>query len=159
MKQPVYNSASLPEPRALALSLLLLRIGVTIVMGFWTADKLLNPDHAGKVFKGFYGIEAVGENALALVAIVQGLIVLAFAVGAFKTISYGAILAMHSVSTLASWKQYLDPFDNLLFLAAWPMLAACMALFLMRDHDRLLALSGRTGAARLPDRDQRALSD
>lgn len=127
--------------RALPLSLLLLRIGVTIVMGFWTVDKLLNPHHAGKVFKGFYGIEAVGENALALIAIVQGLVVLAFAIGAFKTISYGAVLVMHGISTLASWKQYLDPFDNLLFLAAWPMLAACVALFLLRDLDQLLAVS------------------
>lgn len=130
-------------PSALPLSLLLLRIGVTIVMGFWTIDKLLNPDHAGKVFKGFYGIDAVGEQSLAVIAIVQGLIVLAFALGAFKTASYGAVLIMHAISTLASWKQYLDPFENLLFLAAWPMLAACVALFLLRDFDRLLSVGSK----------------
>ena len=48
---------------------------------------------------------------------------------------------MHTVSTLSSWRQYLDPFDNLLFFAAWPMLAACIALYLLRDHDNLLSIN------------------
>ena len=130
----------IPSP-ALPLSLLLLRIGITIVMGFWTIDKIINPDHAGAVFKNFYGLGAVGDQAFLIIGIVQGLIVLAFAAGLFKTITYGAILVMHSISTLSSWRQYLDPFENLLFLAAWPMLAACLALFLMRDHDRLLTVA------------------
>lgn len=49
---------------------------------------------------------------------------------------------MHGVSTLVSWRDYLDPFEgpNLLFFAAWPMLAACFALFALRDFDRLWAL-------------------
>lgn len=127
------------SPATLPVSLFLLRLGIAIVMGFWTIDKIINPDHAGAVFKNFYGLGAVGDQALLVIGIVQGLIVLAFAAGLFKTVTYGAILLMHSVSTLSSWRQYLDPFENLLFLAAWPMLAACVALFLMRDHDRLLA--------------------
>lgn len=126
-------------PAALPLSLLFLRLGITIVMGFWTVDKIVNPEHAGAVFKNFYGLGGIGDGALLAIAIIEGLIVLAFAAGLFKTITYGAVLLMHSVSTLSSWRQYLDPFENLLFLAAWPMLAACAALFLMRDHDRLLA--------------------
>lgn len=128
-----------PSPASLPISLLFLRLGITMVMGFWTVDKIINPDHAGAVFKNFYGLGGIGEQALLVIAIIEGLIVLAFAAGLFKTIAYGAVLLMHSVSTLSSWRQYLEPFDNLLFLAAWPMLAACVALFLMRDHDRLLA--------------------
>jgi putative oxidoreductase len=31
-------------------------------------------------------------------------------------------------------------FDNLLFFAAWPMLAACIALYLLRDQDTLLTV-------------------
>lgn len=132
-----------PSPAGLPISLFLLRIGITIVMGFWTVDKIVNPTHAEAVFKNFYGLGAVGDQALLVIAIVEGLIVLAFAAGLFKTVTCGAVLLMHSVSTLSSWRQYLDPFDNLLFLAAWPMLAACVALFLMRDHDRMLAWSSR----------------
>ncbi len=124
----------------LAISLLLLRLGLAVVMGFWTADKIVNPDHAGAVFQNFYGLGGLGSSTLTIIGIVQALFVVAFALGAFKTISYGAILLMHTVSTFSSWRQYLEPFDNLLFFAAWPMLAACVALFLLRDHDRLLAL-------------------
>jgi len=50
---------------------------------------------------------------------------------------------MHTVSTLSSYAQYLDPFNNLLFFAAWPMLAACVALFLLRGHDTLLSWDAR----------------
>jgi len=128
-------------PAALPISLLFLRLGVAIVMGFWTLDKIINPDHAGAVFKNFYGLGAIGDQALLGIGLIQALIVLAFTAGVFKTISYGAVLLMHTVSTLSSWKQYLDPFENLLFLAAWPMLAACVTLFLMRDYDKLLAFS------------------
>ena len=28
------------------------------------------------------------------------------------------------------------PFDHLLFFAAWPMWAACIALFVLREHDQ-----------------------
>lgn len=140
-----------PSPAALPLSLLLLRIGITIVMGFWTIDKMTNPDHAGAVFKNFYGLGAVDDQAFLVIGIVQGLIVLAFAAGLFKTITYGAVLLMHGVSTLSSWRQYLEPFDNLLFLAAWPMLAACVALFLMREYDQVLTVGRpRGGKAREP---------
>ncbi len=125
--------------RNLAISLLLLRLGVAVVMAFWTADKIVNPDHAGSVFANFYGLGGLGSSTLVVIGIVQAIFVVAFAIGAFKTISYGAILLMHSVSTLSSWRQYLEPFENLLFFAAWPMLAGCVALFLLRDDDRLLA--------------------
>jgi hypothetical protein len=45
---------------------------------------------------------------------------------------------MHAVSTLAPLPGYLAPFDNLLF-AAWPMLAACITLFLLCDSDTLFS--------------------
>jgi len=47
---------------------------------------------------------------------------------------------MHGISTLSSWPRYIAAFDNLLFFAAWPMLAACVALFLLRDSDTLLSV-------------------
>ncbi|WP_346050112.1 MULTISPECIES: hypothetical protein [Natronospira] len=70
----------------------------------------------------------------------QILVYLAFLLGLFKAVSYGLVLAMHGVSTLSSWQQYLAPFDHLLFFAAWPMLAACLALFLLRDSDTLFSI-------------------
>jgi hypothetical protein len=48
------------------------------------------------------------------------------------------------VTTLVSWSAYLQPLKNILFFAAWPMLAGLIALFLLRDHDRIATLGGRT---------------
>ncbi len=67
------------------------------------------------------------------------MIIAAFVAGLFKTITYGAVLLMHAGSTLSSWRQYLEPFDHLLFFAAWPMLAGCVALFLLRKDDTALS--------------------
>ncbi len=126
--------------RQLPLSLLLLRLGVGLVMAMWTLDKVINPGHAGAVFSNFYGLDAQGPEVVVALGLVQGIVVIAFLTGALRTLSYGAVLAMHGVSTLASWRQYMDPFENLLFFTAWPMLAACLTLFLLRRADTLFSL-------------------
>lgn len=125
----------------LEISLFALRVTVALVLIVWALDKLVNPDHAAGIFSNFYGLD-VGNTALYAVGAVQLVIIAAFLAGAFKTISCGLVLLMHAGSTLSSWRQYLEPFDNLLFFAAWPMLAACLALFLLRDRDRFLSLHG-----------------
>ena len=102
-------------------ALLALRVGIFIVMFVWALDKFVNPGHTAAVFEGFYGISA-------------------FLAGLWKTVTYGLILILHAVSTFSSFPQYLDAFNNLLFFAAWPMLAACVALFILRDYDTKLSL-------------------
>lgn len=128
------------QVRHLPLSLLLLRLGVGLVMIMWTIDKIINPGHADAVFSNFYGLDGLTSGAFVAIGLVQALVVAAFVAGAYRSISYALILLMHAVSTISSWKQYVDGFDNLLFFAAWPMLAACIALFLLRKHDRLFSL-------------------
>jgi hypothetical protein len=125
--------------RTLEISLFALRLTVALVLTVWALDKLVNPDHAAGIFSNFYGLD-VGHTALYTVGAIQLVIIAAFLAGVLKPISYGLVLVMHAGSTLSSWRQYLDPFDNLLFFAAWPMLAACLALFLLRDRDRLLSI-------------------
>ena len=117
------------------LSLLFLRLGIFIVMLMWTLDKFFNPGHAGKVYAGFYGITIEGNTLMYVIGAVELVLVLAFVAGAFRRWTYGAVLILHGISTLSSWQQYINPFDNLLFFAAWPMLAACIALYLLRDLD------------------------
>ncbi|MEX2206467.1 MAG: hypothetical protein WEF50_09600 [Myxococcota bacterium] len=109
----------------------------------WSLDKLVNPAHAGRVFELFYRIPSVGPAVLALLGVAELVLVGAFALGVAKRFTYGAVLALHTVSTLSSYRQYLDPFANLLFFAAWPMLAACIALYLLRDQDTLATLRRR----------------
>ncbi|OGB93992.1 MAG: hypothetical protein A2Z31_10595 [candidate division NC10 bacterium RBG_16_65_8] len=41
------------------------------------------------------------------------------------------------VSTLSTAKFFLAPFSNLLYFAGWPMLAACVALYSLRDLDTI----------------------
>ncbi|HVS16120.1 MAG TPA: hypothetical protein VMV46_19555 [Thermoanaerobaculia bacterium] len=123
----------------------LLARSVFLVMLMWTVDKLVRPEHAAGVFAGFYGLKGLGPSAMTAFGVVELLLLAAFLAGAAKAWSYGAVLVLHAVSPLSSYKQYLDPFDgpNLLFFAAWPMLAAALALFLLRDEDRLLSLPAR----------------
>lgn len=125
----------------LQLSLLFLRITVFLVIFMWTIDKLINPGHAIKLFEAFYSIGGLGTGVMYAIGVAEMVVLLLFLIGYKKTFTYGAILLFHAGSTLSSFKQYLAPFDgNLLFFAAWPMLAACFALFLLRDHDRLLSI-------------------
>jgi hypothetical protein len=139
--------------RRLPLCLLLLRLSLGLVMMVWAFDKILNPGHGAAVFESFYGLSGVGEPIVRGIGVVQAAIVLAFLCGIARAWSYGAVLAMHAVTTLVSWSAYLQPLDNILFLAAWPMLAGLITLFLLRDEDRLWAFgaSRRAPARSAPD--------
>lgn len=129
--------------KKLQLSLLCLRLTVFLVMFMWTIDKFINPGHAAKVFEKFYYIAGVESVVMYAIGAIEIIILLLFLVGYKKKYTYGAVLALHAVSTLSSFKQYLAPFEgaNLLFFAAWPMLAACITLFLLRDQDKKLSVS------------------
>lgn len=115
-------------------SLFLLRLGVFIVMSAWTLDKFLNPGHAAKVFENFYFIGGVGQEIMMVIGAAELLIILAFLAELWKRFTYGFVMIVHGVSTFSSWKQYTTDI-NLLFFAAWPMLAACVTLYLLRDLD------------------------
>ena len=134
--------------RRLAASLLLLRLSLGLVMMVWAFDKILNPSHGAAVFEGFYGLSGLGESVITAIGVVQGLIVLAFLLGLARTWSYGAVLLMHAATTLVSWSAYLQPLKNILFFAAWPMLAGLIALFLLRHEDRIASLGGRNSRAK-----------
>ena len=123
------------EGKRIATALLALRLGVFVVMLMWTLDKFVNVPHAARVFENFYGLPGFGVGAMAAVGIAELVLILAFLAGYQKRFSYGGVLILHGISTLSSYRQYLDPFNNLLFFAAWPMLAACVALYLLRELD------------------------
>lgn len=122
-------------------ALLVLRVGIFIVMFVWAIDKLVNPEHTAAVFDGFYGVSGLTATVAAILGILQIILCLAFVAGLWKTLTYGLILLMHGASTLSSFPYYFDAFNHLLFFAAWPMLAACIALFMLREYDTKLAMS------------------
>ncbi|MDX1588900.1 MAG: hypothetical protein R3296_08170 [Oleiphilaceae bacterium] len=126
-------------------ALLALRLGVFVVMLMWTLDKFVQPDHAARVFEGFYGLAGLGATAFYVLGALQMVLILGFLLGIRKRLTYGLVFLLHGISTLSSYAQYLNPFENLLFFAAWPMLAACFALYLLRDADRLFTWASLTG--------------
>src|SRR6266702_2667368 len=105
------------------LPLFLLRIGVFIVMLMWTLDKFIHPGHAAGVFKKFYSIDGISPTMFSVIGAAELVLLVGFVTGTAKRFTYGLVL-----------------FDNLLFFAAWPMLAACITLYLLRDLDTLWAM-------------------
>lgn len=133
--------------KKLRISLLLLRLGVFIVMFMWTMDKFVKPDHAIGIFKKYYFLDGFSVEIMYAVAAIELVIVLGFVAGYMKRWTYGMVLLLHAGSTFMAFGKYLDPWRSLLFFAAWPMLAACVALYLLRDEDTLFALEKKKPAS------------
>lgn len=122
-------------PSRITLALLTLRLSVFLVMLMWTLDKFVNPSHAAKVYENFYFLKGLGGSIFYIIGICELLIILGFVIGFRKRLTYGAVFLFHGISTISAYQQYLAPFDNLLFFAAWPMLAACFTLYYLRHQD------------------------
>jgi len=137
------NIVTVPREK-LEWSLLALRLGVFIVLVMWALDKLVNPGHTAAVFKAFYAMPELSANISYLLGALQLAVVISFLVGFQKRWVTLAILLMHLGSTLVAIGLYFDPWSNLLFFAAWPMLAAIIALYLLRDFDTKYSLSKPT---------------
>ncbi len=117
--------------------LLLLRVSIFVVMLIWTIDKFVRPEHSVSIFEHFYFIKGVGAAVVYSLAAAELLLLIAFVIGFARRVTYGLVLLLHGLSTFSSYSQYLHPFDkaNILFFAAWPMLAACFALYYLRESD------------------------
>jgi hypothetical protein len=116
-------------------------------MFIWTIDKFVEPQHASSVMAEFYSIGGIGNAVIYVLAVLELAILLAFLFGFAKRWSYGLVLLLHAASTISSYKKYLAPFQgpNLLFFAAIPMLAACFALYCVRDADVLWTVERKQG--------------
>jgi len=135
------NTAPLPRDRELEIPLAILRLSTAFFLMVWALDKIFGTGRAMQTFSKYYAV--VDSNTLIVAfGIVQLIIIALFATGLFKTFSYGAVLAMHAVSTVASYWRYLDPLarPNILFWAAIPVLAGMILLFVLRRRDRFLSL-------------------
>lgn len=129
--------AHTPIAQRVSLVLLLTRLSLFIAMMIWVIDKFVQPQHTAAVFQAFYGIGGVSSAIAYLLGAIQLVIMVSFVLGYQKNITYGLVLLMHTASTLVSFPKYIAPFEsaNILFYASWPMLAACFALYYLRDLD------------------------
>jgi len=125
--------------KELEIGLLAIRVSSAAFFLMWSLDKILNPEHARRVFSTFY-FSDIGPQIAVGIGVAQTALVLVFLLGAFKTWTYGALLAMHAVSVASTWEKLITPYSGnrqLLFWAAVPVLAALLLLFLVRKRDRL----------------------
>ena len=128
----------------LKIGLFLIRLSTGIFFLVWSVEKLIFPEVTQKIFSRFYMME-ISPTVAYGIGIIQTLIILAFMAGLFKLWTYGAILGMHAVSTLSTYKELINPYEppNHLFWAAVPLLAALIALFLLRKEDTLLTVAAK----------------
>lgn len=124
--------------------LLLLRLSVFVVMLMWTIDKFVRPEHAISIFDRFYFIKGVGAAIVYALATAELFLLIAFLLGIARRVTSGLVFLLHALSTFSSYSQYIHPFEkvNLLFFAAWPMLAACFALYYLHVLDTLWTIGG-----------------
>ena len=122
-------------------ALFLLRIGLGIFLLLWSCDKFAEPATTVKIFQGFYQIPISTPAAYGIGGI-EALLSILIIAGAWKSYTYAVGLALHAISTIASWRQLTSPFSqgHHLFVAAIPVLTAFIALYILRDRDTLWAL-------------------
>jgi len=130
------------DDKRLEWGLFFCRVSVFVVMAVWALDKFVRPEHAAAVFKMFYFSPDFGANVSYVIGALQMVVIMGFLLGVMKKATYGLVLVLHFISTVSSYKQYLTPYQDIhiLFFAAWPMLAACLILYLLRDKDTLFTL-------------------
>lgn len=134
-------TAPQPAPRNLPLALAILRVTLGVFLLLWAIEKFVVPQATVSIWQSFY-LMSIGESLPYVIGGVEALLAIAIIVGAWRTWTYGAGLVLHAISTLSTWKQLIDPWglylnDRVqhLFLAGVPVLAAFVALFLLRDYD------------------------
>ena len=125
-----------------SLGMVVLRVGVAWFIFVWAVNKLLAPVQYQNLVKWIDKVE-IDLVTIHAIAIAQIVVCLAVFAGAFRTWSYGALLAMHAYTVWRQLPRYLDPFEindkgfpvnrNVTVSAA--ALAAMLALWLLRHRD------------------------
>src|SRR5262249_16754711 len=105
----------------------------------WSIEKLILPGAAARIAQGFYGVTLPAWASYALGS-AELILSLALIFGAWRTVSYGLSLLVHTVTVAVSWRRLLDPWGlaqvgNHLWISTWPTWGAFAALFLLRDRD------------------------
>jgi uncharacterized membrane protein YphA (DoxX/SURF4 family) len=123
---------------SLSRALLVLRVTLGLFLLQWGVEKFVVPQNTVGIWSHFYGLD-VPQTLGYLFGALEIAIAVCLFLGLFRTVAYGAALALHAVTVLVSWRQLLDPWGdeaNHLFIAGVPVLGGFIALFLLRHWDR-----------------------
>ncbi len=127
--------------KPLPICLLILRIAMFAMFLVWAIDKFLRPGSEALMYQHAYHLPLLPSIAMYAIGAFQVILAACFVIGLQKTFTSGLVLVGVLIYTVASYRLYYPLFhnDNLLFFAAWPMLAVCISLYLLRHQDTLLA--------------------
>ncbi|MDE2471057.1 MAG: hypothetical protein KGL35_20515 [Bradyrhizobium sp.] len=125
--------------RRAAIAVLIMRLALGIFLLLLSVGKLVVPGATVRIAAHFYGI-ALPEAAPAFLGSAELALSVALLIGFTQRPVYALAILLHATSTLASWRQLLDPFGiatpgDDLFLAGVPVLGAFLALCLLRGFD------------------------
>ena len=150
MGEPVISPL---DARRLPLATAILRVTLGVFLLLWGIEKLVIPATTVSIWERFYLMQ-IGLSLPALIGIAEILFALWFLLGFRRRLVYGIAVVLHGISTVSTWKELIDPWGliggrvNHLFLAGVPVLAAFVALYLLREYD-LWTVDGRIENARL----------
>jgi len=138
VERGVTMRSPLPNIDKIELSLFFTRLGTAYLFLMWSFDKLVNPEHAIKVFGHFYKTD-ISTDTAQLIGVLQVLLTLAFLFGLWKSITYLAVFVLHTISVFSSYDQILHPFaeGNQLFVAGLSVWFALLGLYIARKKDTL----------------------
>lgn len=124
------------------LALALLRVSLALFLLLWGLEKFAIPDTTAGIWRTFYGLQ-IGAAIVPLIGGLESALAIAIGLGLWRRLSYGLGVILHGISVLSTWRQLMDPWGllsggrpNHLFLAGVPVLAAFVALYLLRERDR-----------------------
>lgn len=124
--------------KSLSRALLVLRLTLGLFLLQWGVEKFIVPQANIFIWAHFYGFD-VSYTLGYLFGAAEIAIAICIFVGQFRTVAYGAALALHAVTVAVTWRQLVDPWGdpiNHLFTAGVPVLGGFLALFLLRHWDR-----------------------
>jgi uncharacterized membrane protein YphA (DoxX/SURF4 family) len=127
----------MPEAR-LATALLVLRLTLGVFFLQWGIEKFVVPGTTLAIFRNFYGID-FGSWVPPILGTLQVLLAVSLLLGFQPRLTYGLVPMLHGVTVVVSMPRILSPWkpvSNHFFIAGVPILAAFLALYLLRDWDR-----------------------
>ncbi len=120
-----------------------LRVGMGLFLLAWGLDKLLAVQGSQRIFERFYKLSAA-PSLVQVAGVAEIALALLLAAGVLRRPVAWAVLVLNAVSTLASWRQIIDPWGKLgigpggthLFLASIVIMAVSVALVLDAEASR-----------------------
>ncbi len=129
----------MPTDRKIKLALLIMRLGIGSFLAVWTSLKFIRPEWMVNVFRNTYGLDWITADYAYGVGTIQALLVLAFVLGIYRTLSYSIIVVMHGTGVvgalLGGGLLNFAKFPNNLLWTSVATLAALVALWILRDLD------------------------